>query len=163
MTVGRICTRITYLADAEESVHVAAGRMRDLSVGTLVVIDADGRPEGLLTDRDLVTRVIADGRDPAATKVGEVMSRHPRVVHERAPVAGALELMRGLGVRRLPVVDLEGRVIGILSVDDVLELVAEEVANLGSIVACHPPEVGPPAVGTTFPRPPSRHRAPSRA
>lgn len=135
MSAGRICSRSTYLADPEESVQVAADRMKDENVGTLVVLDADRKPVGILTDRDLAVRVVAAGLDARKAKVAQVMSAHPRQVSEETPIEDAVATMRGLGVRRLPVVDAAGRLAGILSVDDVLELLVEELSNLGRIAA----------------------------
>jgi signal-transduction protein with cAMP-binding, CBS, and nucleotidyltransferase domain len=109
--------------------------MKRESVGTLVVVDAERKPVGIVTDRDLALRVVAEGLDPRATTVGEVMTEHPRWVREDTPIEDATARMRDLGVRRVPVVDARGRLVGILSVNDVLELVTEELSHLGRIVA----------------------------
>jgi signal-transduction protein with cAMP-binding, CBS, and nucleotidyltransferase domain len=145
MSVGRICSRCTHLAGPEESVLVAADRMKDENVGTLLVVDADRRPVGILTDRDLAVRVVAPGLDARATTVGQVMTAHPRWVGEETPIEDAVAAMRGLAVRRMPVVDGDGRLAGIVSVDDVLELVTEELGNLGRIVGASQPGAGVPA------------------
>ena len=102
MTIGRICQREVDLASADETVHAAAKRMRDRHVGTL--INEDKVPVGLVTDRDLAIRTLADERDPATTTVGDIMSQYPRTVSEHTPIEEALGVMRSLGVRRLPVV-----------------------------------------------------------
>jgi CBS domain-containing protein len=133
MTVGKFCSRTTHLAGSEESVQVAAERMKVENVGTLIVLDEARRPVGILTDRDLALRVVAPGLDPRRTNVAQAMSAHPRCVGEATAIEDAVETMRGLAVRRLPVVDAQQRLIGILSIDDVLELVAEELSNLGKI------------------------------
>jgi len=156
MSVGRICSRTTHLADSEESVRVAAERMRAKNVGTLLVIDADRKPIGILTDRDLAVRVVAPGLDARKVRVGEVMSAHPRWVSEETPVEDAVATMRSLAVRRLPVVDKDGRLAGIVSVDDVLELVTEELGNLGRIFGWSQP-------GITIPATKPRRREPAAA
>ena len=134
MSIGRICLREIHLADATEPAAEAACRMRDRSVGTLIVVDRDGRPAGLVTDRDLAIRVVAAGRDAHATTVREVMTEHPKTVDESAPIESALALMRSGGFRRLPVVDGKGALVGVVSIDDILGLLAEEFSLIGGLV-----------------------------
>lgn len=134
MSVGRICVREVDLADADESVQVAAGRMRDRKVGSLVVCDAAKHPVGVLTDRDLAIRVVAAGRDPGATAVEEVMTRSPHCLREESPIEEALRLMRTVPCRRLPVVDAAEELAGVVSLDDVLSLLAEEFRDVGTIL-----------------------------
>lgn len=146
MTIGRICSRHTYLADPDETALEAADRMRRENVGTLVVIDGRKKPIGILTDRDLAVRVLAPGKSPRDTKVGDVMTANPRTVSEKTPIEDAVGTMRSLAVRRLPVVDGRGKLAGIVSVDDVLELVTEELGNLGRIIGWSRPGVTVPTV-----------------
>jgi CBS domain-containing protein len=134
MSVGRICTRTVSTASGEESVAVAAARMAEHDVGTLVVLDAASRPEGILTDRDLVVRGGARGLDPAATRVTDVMSRPPLCVHESTPIEDGLARMAHEHARRLVVTGDDGRLIGILTLDDVLDLLAEEAQTIGRIL-----------------------------
>jgi len=144
MSVGRICSRTTHLADPEESAQAAAGRMKDQNVGTLLVVDGARKPVGIVTDRDIALRVVAAGLDPHKATVGHIMTSHPRCVQERVAIEDAVATMRGLGVRRLPVVDAEEHLAGILSIDDVLGLVTEELSNLGRIVDLSHPGAGVP-------------------
>ena len=153
MTVGRICSRSTFLAYPDESVHVAADRMKDENVGTLLVIDNDKRPIGIVTDRDVVLRVVAPGLDSRATTVRQIMTSHPRCVQDGTPIEDAVNTMRTLGVRRLPVVDQNERLVGILSVDDVLELVTEELGQLGRVVGLSRPGASVPATTRTQTKP----------
>jgi len=134
MSVGRLCTRTVSIASADEPVLEAARRMRDHDVGTLAVLDAERRPIGVLTDRDVVLRVVAAGRDPATTPIGDVMSRPAVMVHEETPIEDALARMAGNATRRLLVVDDEGRLVGVLALDDVLDLLAEEAAAIGRLI-----------------------------
>jgi CBS domain-containing protein len=134
MSVARICLREVDLAEASESVLEAARRMRDRRVGTLVILDDTDKPVGLLTDRDLVLRVVAAGGDPRATSVAEVMTEHPKTVSERTPIESALSLMRSGSFRRLPVVNDDGKLVGIVSLDDVLVLLAEEFELIGELL-----------------------------
>jgi CBS domain-containing protein len=134
VSVGRICLRDVDLAEAGESVMEAARRMRARRVGTLVVVDEASVPIGLVTDRDLTVRVLAEGGDPRTTLVGEVMTREPRVVSEETAIEAALGLMKSGSFRRLPVVDRERKLVGIVSLDDVLALLAEEFALIGTLL-----------------------------
>jgi CBS domain-containing protein len=134
MSVARICVREIDLADATESVLEAARRMEERRVGTLVIVDDAGKPAGLLTDRDLALRVVAVGRDPRATPVGEVMTAQPKTVSEGTPIESALSLMRSGSFRRLPVVNDDGKLVGIVSLDDVLGLLAEEFELIGRLL-----------------------------
>ena len=134
MSVGRICTRYVDLADPEETVQAAARRMLERKVGTLVILDQAKRPVGLLTDRDLVLRVLAPGQDPRQTSVGAVMTKEPKTVTEGTPIEQALVLMRSGAFRRLPVVGGDGTLVGLISLDDILSLLAEELREVGTLV-----------------------------
>ncbi|HVN87540.1 MAG TPA: CBS domain-containing protein [Candidatus Binatia bacterium] len=134
MSVGRICVREVALADANETAMAAARRMKRAGVGTLIVLDQVKRPIGLVTDRDLVVRVIAAGKSPKTTRVRDVMTTTLKIIREDSPIEDALGMMRGSGLRRLPVVNREGQLVGIVSLDDVLALLAEEFALIGGVL-----------------------------
>ena len=113
--------------------------MREKHIGYLVVVDPEVvdqslRPVGVLTDRDIVVSVVARETDPRALRVGDVMTQQPVTVGSAEPVERALREMRRIGVRRLPVVGQRGGLVGVLSLDDVLEVLAGELQNIaGSI------------------------------
>lgn len=134
MTVGRICMREVDLAEPYESVYVAAQRMHARKVGTLVVVDPQQQPVGIITDRDLTVRVLAQCLDPVETTVGDVMTRHPKTVSENEPIEQALAVMRSGPFRRVPVVDRRGALVGVLSLDDVLDLLSEEFSQIGQLL-----------------------------
>lgn len=134
MSVGRICSREIDIAEANETARDAARRMHQRDVGTLVVLNDDRQPIGLVTDRDLVCRVLAPPRDPEATRVREIMTTNPKVLREDSPIEGALGLMRAGSFRRVPIVDASGRLVGILTLDDVLALLAEEFGHIGGLL-----------------------------
>jgi CBS domain-containing protein len=92
------------------------------------------RPVGVLTDRDIVVSVVAQDTDPRSLKVGDIMTRQPVVAGEESSIALALQDMRRIGVRRLPIVDRSGLLVGVLSLDDVLDALASELNDAaGSI------------------------------
>jgi CBS domain-containing protein len=134
MSVGRICSRLVSIATPDEKVSVGAKRMAEHDVGTLVVVDEKGRPVGLLTDRDVVLRVVAKGLDPASTPLGDVMSSPVACAHESTPIEDGLARMAGGRKRRLVVTGEEGRLVGVLALDDVLDLLAEEAQTVGRLL-----------------------------
>lgn len=114
--------------------QVVARRMAERRVGTLIVLDDAKRPFGLLTDRDLVLRVLAAGENPVTTTVRDVMTREPKTITEDSPIESALALMRPGSFRRLPAVDRDGKLVGIVSLDDILAQLAEEFAQIAGIL-----------------------------
>lgn len=135
MSAGRICVREVDFAEVGESVQAAAQRMNSRNVGTLVVLDKEKRPIGMVTDRDLTVRVLAKAGDPIETTVGEVMTESLRTVSENTPIEDALRIMRSNRCRRLPVVDSLGKLVGLLSVDDILDLLIGEFRDIGVLLA----------------------------
>ncbi len=111
--------------------------MRHAHVGCLVVAEPAGvalKPLGMLTDRDIVIEAVAPGLDPATLTAGDVMSRPLATVTENDDLIDALARMREHGVRRLPVVDADGMLCGLVSVQDVLSAVGQQVEALMDVV-----------------------------
>lgn len=134
MSIGRICIREVHVAEPDEPLFDAVRRMRDVDVGTLVVIGPQRRPVGMLTDRDVALRCVAEGRDPKHTAVSEVMSVPVVAVGEATSIEDALARMAGGPMRRLVVVDEEDRLVGLVALDDLLELLVEEVESIGRLL-----------------------------
>jgi len=134
MSVGRICVREVDVIGEKESAQTAARRMHSRKVGTLVVVDEESRPVGIVTDRDLTVRILAPGLDAGHVAVGKVMTHCPETVYADTSIEDALRRMRGGAFRRAPVVDDDGRLVGLLSLDDILELLAEEFAEIGRLI-----------------------------
>lgn len=135
MRVGDICGRNVVTVREFEELAVAAQLMREHHIGYLVVVEptvADRMlaPVGVITDRDIVVEVIAPGADPRALRVGDVMTREPVLAQEDSSVSAALQRMREIGVRRLPVVGSMGQLVGVLSLDDVRDAFAEELMDV---------------------------------
>ena len=140
MSVKRICNPEVDVITAEEPVQTAAGRMHARKVGTLVVVNECREPIGIVTDRDLAVRVVAEGRNPTATIVDEVMTRDPETVRENTAVEDALRIMRNGCFRRVPVVDDDNQLVGLLSLDDILHLLAHDFAQIGDLMERESPE-----------------------
>lgn len=116
------------------SAHAIARRMQREAVGCVVVLADDGAPIGVVTDRDLLLRVIAPGRDASLTSAEGIMSRPLVTVEAGAPLEDAIECMASHGIRRVPVVH-EGRVVSLLALDDLLARLGRELDDLGSAVS----------------------------
>lgn len=137
MAIGEICNRDVVIVGREESTLDAARLMRQHHVGdVLVVEERKGRkePVGIVTDRDLVVEIMAPGLDPAAITVGDIMGPDLVTVRESTGVFEAIQYMRTKGVRRLPVVDAHNGLVGILALDDLLELLSEELLAIARLV-----------------------------
>ena len=102
------------------TVHEAACVMTQANVGSVLVIDAAGTLLGILTERDLMTRVVAKALDPARTQVGSVMTHDPRCAPPDMKVADAVVIMLERGFRHLPVLSADGRILGVFSARDAL-------------------------------------------
>jgi CBS domain-containing protein len=118
------------------TVREAAEAMRANDIGDVVVVDDNGQLSGILTDRDIVVRVVAEGRDPRATRIGDIASRDLTAVSPDDPVGRAVQLMRDKAIRRLPAVD-KGKPVGIVSIGD-LALDRDPGSALADISAAPP-------------------------
>ncbi len=140
MSVISFYKRPVVTVTAQSDLVSAAKLMREKHIGFLVVVEPDpesityGRPVGVLTDRDIVVSVVAGEVDPKTLTAADVMSPCPATVGEGDSMSQALRAMRRMGVRRLPVVDTTGMLRGVLSLDDLLDVVAREVGELSGAV-----------------------------
>ncbi len=135
LTTGEICTRGVTIAFRKTPLNGAARLMRENHVGCLVVVDEDAGLRtvvGLLTDRDIVTAVVASDLDPGTLLVEDVMTTDPVTAREEDSLIDLMYTMRRKGVRRIPVVGGKGELIGVVTLDDVLDILAQE---LGLLVA----------------------------
>jgi CBS domain-containing protein len=139
MTVGEICNRNVVVAPKTEMIVDAAKRMRTSHVGDLVVIEnRNGRhfPIGMVTDRDIVISVVAGDPDHINyLLVSDVMSNDLITAREHESIEAALKKMEEHGVRRLPIVDADGALIGILTLDDILQYLTGQQSELVALVA----------------------------
>lgn len=138
MAIGEICNRETVFTTRGSSVGDAARLMREHHVGDLVVVDEKAGkriPVGILTDRDLVVEILAKDVDINTVNVGDIMSNDLVTARETDAIYDTLQHMRAKGIRRLPVVDSGGGLVGIVSVDDILDLLADELTALARLVS----------------------------
>ncbi|MEQ1601145.1 MAG: CBS domain-containing protein [Methylophilaceae bacterium] len=138
MSIGKFCHRQVITAQRDDSVLEAAKLMRQHHVGDVLVVEAhNGRniPVGIVTDRDLVVEIMAPELAPETITVGDIMVEEIAVIEQSVGVFEAIQNMRIKGIRRLPVVDKSGGLVGIITFDDLLALLAEELGTLVKAVA----------------------------
>jgi CBS domain-containing protein len=133
MSLERICTKTVVTISPDATVLEAAKLMQHKHVGCLVVID-DLRPIGMLTDRDIVLKLVVRENDPAKITAREIMTTSPTMVNVNYDLLDAVRLMRSRGVRRLPIVDEHRNLLGIVTMDDVLTALGAEVGDLAGTV-----------------------------
>ena len=133
MFVGEMCNRQVIICGPDDSIQTASELMRDNHVGDVIVVDhKEGKhfPIGILTDRDIVIEVLAEGVNLNDIAIKDVMSSNLICVKEDDFIIETIAKMRDKGIRRIPVVNREGSLEGILAVDDTIELVAELLSDL---------------------------------
>ena len=137
MPISEICNREVVVVQPNDTTLEAAKLMRQHHVGDVLVVEDRGGvriPVGIVTDRDLVVEIMAPELDQMVITVGDIMAPDLVTVKENTGVFDAIQYMRAKGVRRLPVVDDSGGLVGILTLDDLLELLAEELLALAKLV-----------------------------
>ena len=138
MRVGDFCIRDVVQCTRDASALELSQLMRESHVGDVVVVDQPNGKKiavGIVTDRDLVIEVMAKERDPALVTAKDLMGGELVTVGEGNDVYETAELMRDRGVRRTPVVDDQGGLVGIVTLDDLLRIIGEQLALLARVIA----------------------------
>lgn len=138
MAIADICVRDVVIVEKTATIQHAAQLMRQHHVGCLIVTeDSAGQqiPTSIITDRDIVVSVIAPGLDPRVFTVGDLTREGLVTVDQEQGVFETIEQMRKNGVRRMPVVGRGGGLVGIVSVDDVVQLLAEELGDIAKLIS----------------------------
>ena len=137
MSIGEICTRDVIVANRKDSVLDVAKLMRKYHVGDVVIIDQhmdQNFPVGIITDRDIVLELVAREVDIGSVMAEDVMSTDLLIAEENEQLTGLVQQMQSKGVRRVPVINAKGGLIGIISEDDIVEIIGEQLSNLASLV-----------------------------
>lgn len=139
MDIATLCRRNVVTVREKDDLVAAAEVMRTHHVGYLIVLGAGSsngatRPVGVLTDRDIVIKVVAKRIDPRTLTVADVMTIQPVVVTFTESLHSALSTMRSIGVRRLPVIGTQGELIGVLSTDDIVDALADGLSALAGAI-----------------------------
>jgi CBS domain-containing protein len=139
MNAGELCNRTVYIIRANESVSEAARLMKKYHVGCLVVVEERGAkrvPIAMVTDRDLVVKAMAEAPGELETmQVAQVMSEGLTAARDTERIYDVRKKMRARGVRRIPVVDADDRLLGIIAFDDMVDWMAQELTDLAQLVS----------------------------
>ncbi len=137
MSVGDVCNENVITIGKDGAIEEAVALMREHHVGDVIVVETRNGvnvPIGILTDRDIVIEMLAKAVPLDAVSVGDVMSFDLVVANAEDEISATIERMRKKGIRRIPVVNLRGGLVGILSLDDLLEYVADQLQELADLV-----------------------------
>ncbi|MDD4566820.1 Hypoxic response protein 1 [Methanoculleus chikugoensis] len=125
------CCREQVVAVSPDTPAVEVARiMGEKNVGSVVVVTGDNRPAGIVTDRDLAIRVTAQERNPGEVRVSDILTRDVITFQDSMGIYEAIQKMTAEGIRRMPVVDDGGRLIGIVTMDDIVRMLGEEMAAI---------------------------------
>ena len=136
MSVGEVCNREVVVVEQGGDAGEAARLMREFHVGDLVVVERRGKvnvPIGIVTDRDLVVEVLAQGLDAKSVGVKDLMVQPLQTAKEEDDLLDTLQRMRSMGLRRMPVINADGALEGILTVDDILDILSEELMDVVAV------------------------------
>lgn len=137
MNIGELCTRDVYIVNPGEPLSQAVDEMRKRNIGCVVVVEPRGDrvvPVGILTDRDIVRTLPRYPSGIAVATVADVMTREPLTLGEGESIVDGMRRLRERGVRRAPVTAENGDLVGIVSTDDCLGIVAEQLGSLARLV-----------------------------
>lgn len=137
MSIKTICNREVVIVGKNDTLLEVAKLMREYHVGTVVAVEEnEGRryPMGIVTDRDIVIELLAKEVDMDAVTVGDVVTRDIATVKENDDVIDTIKLMRQQGIRRMPVVDEYGALAGIITLDDLIDIIAEQLQDLAALI-----------------------------
>ena len=136
------CCREQVVAVSLDTPAVDVARiMGEKNVGSVVVISGDNRPAGILTDRDLAVRVMAQEKNPGEVRAKEVMTRDVVTFQDSMGIYEAIRKMTDEGIRRMPVVDDAGKLIGIVTMDDIIRMLGEEMAIIAKNIEKQSPPI----------------------
>lgn len=138
MSIKALCNRELVTVGRDDTIFKAAELMRQNHVGDVLVVEKKHdttTPLGIVTDRDVVVEIVAPGLDPKVITVGDIMLPHLSTIEEDADIFDAIKLMTSKGIRRLPVIDKYGNLIGILTLDDLLLMMAKESFSIAMLLS----------------------------
>lgn len=131
MSLRLLMSKEITLLPSTATVLDAAKFMTDMNVGSVIIMK-DDIPSGILTDRDIVAKVLAQGKDPRTTKIGEIMRTPVVTISEDKDIIDVTKLISTHAIRRLPVVGTNGKLVGVITLDDVLILLGQEMQNIAA-------------------------------
>jgi CBS domain-containing protein len=148
MRIAEICSSPVFVAYPDQALATAAREMRTRDVGALVVVapgDPRQRPLGILTDRDIVRGQVSQSADLRCLNVGDVMTHQPLCISADAELTEAIATLASRAVRRAPVIDSVGALVGVVTLDDLLPAIAQQLQELADTVTPQPSRLAYPA------------------
>ena len=139
MNVGEHCNREVIVIHKDETPLEAARLMRRLHVGDAIIVDSLGlkrKPLGIITDRDISLEIVAANIDPISIAILDIVRRPLITVNENDDINECIVCMKHNGIRRAPVIDDKGYLVGIVTADDILEIISEQMNNLVGLIDC---------------------------
>ena len=133
MSLEKFCHRTVVSVSPTDNIQEACQLLRTKNIGCLLA-EEDGKLCGILTDRDIALRVVGEGKDPKWTRVREVMTPNPVRIAVDKSLHELTSMMHAHHIRRVPIVDEEGKAIGIVTFDDLLALLGDELSDMGQTV-----------------------------
>lgn len=135
MPIASLCSKAVVSVDASATLQTATELMKKNNVGSLIVMEGNGqrKPVGILTDRDVALKAFSNGLT-ASTHVDQIMSKKIVSIASHAGIAEAVDKMENNGVRRIVVKDKDENICGVVSSDDILQLLAREISGIGRLV-----------------------------
>lgn len=136
MSIGKLFKREVITAPRDMSVNDAAKLMKKNKIGDIVVIndESGGVPVGIFTDRDITVKIVAEEVDPRSLCVGDAMSEELLILKEHFGIREAVDLMCAKGIRRAPITNPDGKITGIVSIDDLILLLADELGSIAKLI-----------------------------
>jgi len=136
------CCREQVVAVSPDTPAVEVARiMGEKNVGSVVIVTGDNRPVGVITDRDLTIRVMAQEKNPGEVRAGDIRTRDVITFQDSMGIYEAIQKMTAEGIRRMPVVDDTGRLIGIVTMDDIIRMLGEEMAAIAKNIEKQSPSL----------------------
>jgi len=142
MYLSDIAQESVVQASPDATVFDVCRLMEQQNVGCVVIVEGE-KPVGIVTDRDIMLRIVLSGKDPRSTRISEGMTRDPVVFPRTTGLGEAFRAWKEHSFRRVPLVDTEGRITGIVSLDDLVQLVSDEVSSVASIIRNQTESAGP--------------------
>lgn len=141
MSIYTVCQKSVVSVTPDTSVRFVAELMRSKNIGCVVIAE-EQKPVGIVTDRDLALRKNAfSGEDEDAVPISRIMTRDLCTIRKDTGVFDAIQEMKSSNVRRLPVVDAGGRLVGLITVDDIIRLLARELGEIARIIGKESPKI----------------------
>ncbi len=137
MSIGKICETKVITATKDMMITEAAQVMKQHNIGSIVVVEQQQSsyiPIGMLTDRDIVTKVVTEDLDLDSVTVGDVMNNELLILKQHQTIQEAIDMMSAKGVRRVPVIDNNNILVGVFSVDDLFILLADEIQSVARLI-----------------------------